>query len=256
MTRKIVSLLLALMLCLSLTIAVSAASGERFLYDEADLLSRDEEGKLAQRLEQVSRDTGAQLVIVTLPSVEGGDVTAYTDYLYDSMGFGYGQYRDGVLLLVSMSPRRYEILSNGYAADAIGSWEISSLCGIMDLYLPDGSYYTAFYYFINECEDYLDYYQNGSPFRVGRSLVISLVIGLGVGLIVAFVLKGQLKTVRSQYRAHDYVRAGSMKVNIQRDIFLFRNVTRTRRERDNDSGPSRSSRSSGGPSRSRGGGSF
>lgn len=247
MTRKILSVLLALMLCLSLAIPVFAVSTEeRFLYDEADLLNSREEAKLIQRLENISHQASAQVVIVTIPSLDGVDVAGYTDELYDSMGFGYGQQHDGVLLLVCMSPRRYEILSNGYAGAVIGRREIRSLCDLMDAYLPEGQYSAAFHSFADQCGDYLEQRGGGHSISLGLCVIISLVIGLIVGLIVAFVLKGQLKTVHSQYRAHDYVRAGSLDIRVYRDIFLWRDVSRTRRETDDHSGSSRN----------RGGGSF
>jgi uncharacterized protein len=72
------------------------------------------------------------------------------------------------------------------------------------------------------------------------------------GLIVAFVMKGQLKSVRKQYQANVYVKQGSMQLNYTRDIFLYRNVTRTKKQERVES----SSSGSGGTARSKGGGSF
>ena len=75
-------------------------------------------------------------------------------------------------------------------------------------------------------------------------------VGLVLALIVTSVLKGQLKSVRKQDQANSYVRSGSMQVTLSRDIYLYRHVSRTKRESSNSSG----SRSGG--SRSVGGGSF
>ena len=228
---------------------------ETFLIDDADLLSDIEEATLRQKLEDISHTYNAQLVIVTVPSVDGGDVEAYTDFLYDSAGFGYGEEKDGVLLLICMDPREYQVLSNGYAGAAIGPDQIDMICGIMANYLPDGHYSAAFIGFADRCETYLDRYVNGYPFQAGKSLLISLVIGIVVGLVVALILKAQLKSVRKQYRAHDYVKTGSMQVDVRHDIFLYRTVTREKKSSDSDASGSRS-RSSGGSARSRGGGSF
>ena len=82
------------------------------------------------------------------------------------------------------------------------------------------------------------------------NLGIALVIGLVVGLIVALSLKGQLKSVHKQYRADGYVRQGSMGLTVCKDLYLYRNVTRTPRQTNNSSG-----HRSGG-SRNVGGGSF
>ena len=224
----------------------------QFVYDEADLLTDSEETALVGKLAEISRATNTQMVIYTLASMDGRDIDTFVDYLYDSMGFGYGENHEGVLLLVSMDPREYRILSNGYAGEAIGPDQIDTLCDVVEFYLVKGNYATAFTLFANECEEYLAYYQAGSPFNVGKSFMISLVIGLLAGLIVAFVMKGQLKSVRKQNRAHVYVKKDSMRITYARDIVLYRNVTCTKKQERVES----SSSGSGGSTRSKGGGSF
>ena len=187
-----------------------------------------------------------------MASMDGGDIDTFVDYLYDTMGFGYGTDHDGVLLLVSMDPREYRIVSNGYAGVAIGPDQIDTLCDVVEFYLSNGNYATAFTLFANECEDYLAYYQAGSPFNVGKSLAISLVIGIIAGLIVAFVMKGQLKSVRKQDGAQVYIKKDSMRINYSRDIFLYRNVERTKKQERVES----TSSGSGDTARSKGGGTF
>ena len=115
--------------------------------------------------------------------------------------------------------------------------------------LSDGDYAGAFNQFADECAYYLDGHINGFPFNAGKSLAISLIVGVVIGLIVAFVLKGQLKSVHSQSRAQEYVKTGSMHVNLSNDMFLYRTVTRTKKQSSSSSG-------SGGTARSKGGGSF
>lgn len=235
------------------TEAPSWEEEERFLYDDADLLTAEQEAALVQKLEEVSHAYNTQLVIATLSSHSSGDIDGFVAYLYDSMGFGYGETKDGVLLLVCMDPRQYRILSNGHAGVAIGPDQVDTLCDFMDTYLPNGHYVAAFNSFADQCGEMLAYYQAGSPFQAGKSLAISLVIGIIAGLIVAFVLKGQLKSVHQQYTAHSYVKPNSMHVNFRRDIYLYRHVERTRRqEREKTT----SSSDSGDTARTIGGGSF
>lgn len=237
-----------------LTAATEAAAreNEEFLYDEADLLTDSEETALVEKLTEISHATNAQIVIATIASMDGGDIDSFVDYLYDSMGFGYGENHDGVLLLVCMDPREYRILSNGYAGTAIGPDQIDTLCDFMETYLPNGHYVAAFNSFADQCGEFLEYYQMGSPFKVGKNLVISLIIGIIAGLIVVFILKGQLKSVRKQDQAHRYVKPGSMTVDMQYDIFLYRTVTRTKKQERVES----TSSGSGSTARSKGGGSF
>ena len=74
-----------------------------------------------------------------------------------------------------------------------------------------------------------------------------MVIGIVAGLIVVAILAGQLKSVKKQNQARDYVKAGSMRLTERSDIFLYRNVSRVKR----DSGSSSSGSRSGSGSRSR-----
>ena len=257
MIRKIVSMILAMMLSVSLAMGVSASwegsPQEIFLIDDADLLTESQETDLTRKLADASAAYDAQFIIVTVPDAGGWDVATFTDLVYDTVGFGFGEHKDGVMLLICMDPREYQILSNGYVGMAIGYGEIDELCEIMDACLPSGRYAAAFDAFVEYCETCLRRETRGSSFRAGRALAVSLVIGLVVGLIVVLIMRGKLRSVRRQYRAHDYVRPGSMQIDTSYDIFLYRTVTR---RRNSDSSSSSGGRSSGGSSRSRGGGSF
>ena len=226
----------------------SQAATEYFIFDEAYLLNDADEAALEKKLQELSHTYNAQIVICTIASMDGGDIDKFDDYLYDNMGFGYGENYDGVMLLICMDPREYRILSNGFAGVAIDGGDISDIGDIIVSDLSDGDYASAFDSFADQCAYYLDGHVNGFPFRFGKNLVIALVIGIAAGLIVSFVLKGQLKTVRKQDKANVYVKPGSMNVTTRSDIFLYRSVTRSQK--------SSSSGSSGGGSRSSGGGSF
>ena len=230
---------------------ISAQASEALLFDEADLLTSGEERALGGLLEEISSEHDAQVVIATIPYLESGSVDMYIEYIYDAMDFGYGPDRDGVLLLVCMNPREYRILSNGYAADAIHMTAIDTIGSRMVSDLSGGAYFDAFKLFAEDCAYYLNGYRNGFPFDFRGALTLALIIGLLAGLITALVLKSQLKSIRRQNRAHDYIRSGSMQLTTQRDLFLYRQVTRTRKEP-----PKSSSSGSGGRSRNVGGGSF
>ncbi len=245
MKKRILIVFLTLALCLGSTL--TALAEEYFVYDDANLLSDAEETQLSTMLSELSQTYGAQLVVATVTS-SNTDMDQYAEFVYDEMNFGYGENRDGVLLLVCMEPREYRIVSNGFAGSAIENSEISAIGNAISSDLSAGYYSDAFDTFADECAYYLDGHINGFPFRFGRNLLISLVIGLAVGLIVAFKLKGQLKTVRKQNQADVYVKPGSMQITLSNDMFLYRNVTRTKKQSN--------SSSSSGSSRSVGGGSF
>lgn len=250
MMKRFLILLLTLALCMGLTVSGAASAAAGIVMDDADLLSQAEEQALTRKLTEIGTANEAQMIVATVASAQGKDPDDLVNEVYDAMGFGFGPLRDGVLLLVCMDPREYRILSNGYAGNAIDPGVIDTIGDAIVSDLSDGDYADAFDIFADKCGYYLNGYLNGFPFKTGGNLVIALVVGLVLALIVTSVLKGQLKSVRKQDQANSYVRSGSMQVTLSRDIYLYRHVSRTKRESSNSSG----SRSGG--SRSVGGGSF
>ena len=243
MKRKLLSMLFVVVLCLSLAVGAFAASGAD-IYDEADLLSNQEETQLAEKLSEIGEEFDAQIVIMTVSSTNG-NIDAYIEEMFDGMNMGYGEKRDGVLLLVCMDDREYRILSNGYAGEAIGPSQIDAIGDAIASDLSDGAYADAFSTFADQCAYYLDGYLNGFPFRFGKNLIIALIIGMVAGVAVALVLKKQLKSVRQQKQANVYIKSGSMQITASRDLFLYREVSRTKKDSSNSSG-SGSSRNVGG----------
>lgn len=245
MTKKLLFVFLALVLCLSLSVTVFAQDGMPRLVDSADLLTDSEEISLQKRIDEVSEKFKVEIVIVTVETV--GDYTAdeFVEDFYDENNYGYGENRDGVLLLVAMEERDYRILSNGLGADAVSSGDIEDIGNTISSYLTDGDYADAFNLFIDECEYEINGEINGFPFKFTRNLVISLVIGLVVALIVTGSMKSQLKSVRRQPAATEYTKPGSMQVTYSKDFFLYRIVDRQKKE-NNSSGSSGSSRNVGG----------
>ena len=243
MKRKLLSMLFVVVLCLSFAVSAFAASGAD-IYDEADLLSTQEETQLAEKLSEIGEEFDAQIVIMTVSSTNG-NIDAYIEEMFDGMNMGYGEKRDGVLLLVCMDDREYRILSNGYAGEAIGPSQIDAIGDAIVSDLSDGAYADAFSTFADQCAYYLDGYLNGFPFNFGKNLIVALIIGMVAGVVVALVLKKQLKSVRQQEQANIYIKSGSMQITKSRDLFLYREVSRTKKDSSNSSG-SGSSRNVGG----------
>ena len=250
MSKRIVLFLLTLFMLLAFSVSSVAYATEIHggLYDGADLLTYSEEQALQSRLSSISQQYGAQISIIILDNCVGS-IDSYVEDIYDDMGLGYGEDHDGVLLLVCMDVREYRILSNGFAASAISTDDIDEMCDYIVSYLSDGDYYRAFERFADKCEYYLNGYINGFPFDFLKYGLISLGIGAAVGLITVLIMKAQLKSVRKKHDANVYVKSGSMHITRAGDYFLYRNLSKTAKQTSNSS-------SSGGGSRSVGGGRF
>lgn len=250
--RSLCAALAALVILLALAVPAFAADGFADLYyrvnDSAEVLTEDEDSELEASLEELSVRQSFDVIIATIDSLEDEGYTSmeeYADDLYDYCQFGYGENRDGVLLLVSIGDRKWHISTCGYGITA-----------------------AAFRTFIQWTDAYVTAAREGHPYDVDNMpkepfsivyLGVALVIGLITALIVTGVMKSRLKSVAPQRDATSYVRQGSMKLTNQRDLYLYREAHRTERPKETDSGSSGGSSthtSSSGSTHGGGGGSF
>lgn len=267
--KKIVSVIFSVMLLCSVFLTASAEDHPPRLVDDANLLTTNEEMELWGLLDDISERQQFDVVVVTVDSLEGKSPMEFADDYYDYNGYGYGIDRDGVLLLVSMEYRDYWISTTGYGITAITDAGIDYMEEKFVHYMSDGDYAKSFTVFAQLCDDFVTEAKSGTPYDIGNmpkepfniffSLFLALIIGFSIAFIIVLVMKSQLKTVRYQSAASSYVKQGSVKINEKRDNFLYRNVTKREKPRDNGSsggGGSSTHTSSSGSSHGGGGGKF
>lgn len=235
MMKRIVTLILTLVLCLALAVQVRAAQLPR-LVDAANLLNDTHEAELLDRLDRVSEELQADVVIVTMDSCGGYSADEVIEALYDEYGYGIGPNQDGVMLLLSMAERDYRIHSEGYASDAITMGDIDDIGAHIVEELSDGAYMEGFMEFVSLCEYELEAERYGEPFNFGMNLILSLVIGFVVAFIATGIMRSQLKSVRSRSGAKEYTKPGSMQLTRSGDLFLYRTVDRRYSPRERSSG--------------------
>lgn len=81
----------------------------RAVVDEADVLSEAQETALSARILRYVAVTHHQFVVVTVPTLQGYDIKTYDHQLLRSWGLGDKKANDGVILLLSTSPRKVRI---------------------------------------------------------------------------------------------------------------------------------------------------
>lgn len=77
--------------------------------DAADLLEPDREAALSRRLQTFQARTGHQLVVATVPSLNGEDIKPFSLRLANSWGVGDDERDDGVVLLLAPNERKVRI---------------------------------------------------------------------------------------------------------------------------------------------------
>lgn len=234
------------------------------LIDMADLLTYEEESELLETLNEISERQKMDIVVITSEDMDGyTDIQEYADDLYDYCDYGYGANRDG-LLLISMEERDWYISTCGYGITAFTDAGISYLGSAMKEDLSSGNYASAFDTYAAECDQLITQAREGHPFSKKDLphaplsplvLPICIVIGLVGALLIVGSMKAQLKTVRKQTAAVNYVRKGSMQLATQQDLFLYSKVDRVKKP-EKDSSESSTHTSSSGTTHGGGGGNF
>ena len=260
MKKKLFVILLLPVLCLCMAVPASAAETDGFadeyyrVIDMADLLTEGERAALIDTLDNISLRQSMDVIVATTADLEGFSPMEYADLLYDQCSFGYGKNRDGLLLLISIEDNDWYISTCGYGITAFTDAGIAYIGEQIKPDLSDGRFSDAFLTYASLCDDFITQARAGKPYDNGTlpreplSLIwipVSIVIGFVLAIILVGLMKGQLKTVRSQAAASSYVKAGSMKITESRDLFLYHTVTKTEKPKNNASGSSTHSSSSG-----------
>ncbi|MBQ7012826.1 MAG: hypothetical protein IJN11_02780 [Oscillospiraceae bacterium] len=66
------------------------------------------------------------------------------------------------------------------------------------------------------------------------NLVIGVIAGVIITAIIMAILAGQLKSVKSEEQAKEYVVRGSFKLTGKRDIFLYKRLEKKEKPQNND----------------------
>ena len=108
MTKKLnnklvllIAVLLALSLCgASLAYNVPSPSADFYVLDNSDVLSDNTEGYIIERNKYLFGECGAQICVVTLPTIGDADIENFAVDLFNSWGIGDADEDNGLLLLL------------------------------------------------------------------------------------------------------------------------------------------------------------
>lgn len=274
MKRRIVCILLVALLLLGLcctAFAEAPAATEPQLWNITDtvgLLTSDEDLTLEARAEEISAQYGVGIYLLILEDYsEYYDDPYETAYeLYHQNTLGMGEDRDGVILLMSMSDRKYATFFYGpkaeYAFDAYGQELMEE--EFLDNFRDD-DWYDGFEDYLEVCDEYLARAEAGDPVRgdyssaggsdgsgIGTTILVCLGISAVIAMIVCLILRGKMKSVRKGTHADAYV-TGSLNLTASRDQYTHTTETRTKIEHessDSDGGGSSACSGGGGSGRS------
>ena len=173
------------------------------------------------------------VIILLTDSLNG--MTA-RNYAYD-----YNGYKDdGILFMLSMNEREWYVSTKGSAIDYISDGTIDTVVDKILDDLSSGNYFEALMTYSKKIDQALEYgiNHNGSDYHerdYALNFTISGIIASVVTLIVYLVLNGQLKSVRTNNYAGDYIVKDSFRLTGYSDFFLRKEVTKTAKQSSSSS---------------------
>ncbi len=125
--RHIALLLTALLALITAPVAAQdfpALTGR--VVDNADIIPAAQEAELTAELEALETQTQRQLVVVTVPDLQGYDIADYGYQLGRDWGLGDAERNDGALLIVAQNDRKVRI-EVGYGLEGTLTDALSSI---------------------------------------------------------------------------------------------------------------------------------
>lgn len=206
------------------------------VFDEADVLTSSEESALSNMLNDITNRQQCEVAVAIVKSLNGKSAQSFVNDFYDYNGYGCGTNDDGILFLISMEECDWAIRTFGIAFTVFTDAGLAYITDMVAPELSNGNYSEAFTVFAEQCDMFLtDYKTSSTVYDVGNlpkspmsasSIIIALVIGIIIAFIATAVMKGNLKSVRSQPMASNYVRQNSFRITDNRDIFLTKKISR------------------------------
>ncbi|KGE16993.1 TPM domain-containing protein [Paenibacillus wynnii] len=130
---RIVTLVFTLLLCLMIPSYVLAQNalpkhtGSFYVNDFANVIDQKTENYMVNYGIRLHKDSGAQVVLVTVESTEGTPIKEYATALFNSWGVGSAEKNNGLLLLFSIQDDDYWAVQGKGIENSLSNDKISSI---------------------------------------------------------------------------------------------------------------------------------
>ena len=231
-----------------------SSPGERLprFVDDENLLTAKQAADLTAKLDEISERQQFDTVVVVVSALDSREARLYAIDFFEQNGFGFGDKRDGAILLLATRDRDFGFASTGFGLTVFTP---AGQDYLDKLFLPDlkkDNYYEAFMAYAEAVDDFVSQAKAGTPYDEGNipltaseksqyrtyGVIASLVLAFIIAGLVTSVWKAQLVSVRKENFARAYIREGSMVLENQDDIFLYKNVVKSARASSSSSGSS------------------
>lgn len=254
MKKKFLSKFLALAIAALLVVnfagikAFAVNDYGQYIFDYAGMLTADEFESLNSYAKQISEYYECGVHILTTDSEEADEYNIqmfaedeylrYTDY-------GWGEDKDGFLLVLGTYDRSYRLLAYGpkgnyaltdYAKDEMANQFLDNFRN--DDWAGGFSDYLSYANYALDCASRgqpVDVYYDIAETDIGpEAYGVAAIIGMIVAAITCSSYKKQMRTAVAATKADAYVVAGDIAMRVNKDIFRYETVDRTHINNDDD----------------------
>ena len=223
-----------------------SVEGNRFLYDDVDLLTDDEEIYFENFLSGLSKTygIGIYMVFVYDYTVYASDVESAAEKIFDNYNFGLGERQNSLQLLLSMEDRSYDIDVHGHGKVAFPENRRDVLIDAFAYYFKNDDWARGLDAYLSSVYSYLEMDKgNGIDYETlfvavekeERLMTIKFAVGIAVifSVIFAFIRlsaeKRKMKNVRQAVEANSYIdKKTGIQITQRNDIYKYStSVTRT-----------------------------
>ena len=225
--------------------------------DDADLFTDAQEAEMSAKIADIIKESGRDLVVFTDVSSYGLSRNIYAADFYQFNGYGKNADYSGSVLFICMEQgnRGWYTAVRGDAQNTLNYDNLNLIDDRLEPQMKAASYFDGVMGYL---DDVAQTYRTGSapkPFPTTR-LGVSVIAGVIIAFVVVGIMKSKMKTINKAAEARNYLVPGTFDLRVSRDIFLYRTVTRVKREPKSSGGGGGSFSSSGGGSFSGSGRSF
>lgn len=90
--------------------AVLKPTREFYVNDYANILSDETESFIIENGVELNNKTGAQIVVVTIKSLDGQEIEDYTSELFNNYEIGDSNKNNGILILLALDEREFRVV--------------------------------------------------------------------------------------------------------------------------------------------------
>ena len=228
MIKKLLTVFLITAICICSSISVSAYT-EQYIFDYENVLSYGEVQELESTAAQIENEYG-YCVMFCITGEETDE--NYAQDIFDT----YTDNENGIVFVHNTESKSYYYYVTESAKSRF------DLTKMQDAYDSNDSYYGGIedYYIVaenlleqgdvvihNDQETYITVDETDSSKSPVKTIILCIVIGMAMGFIIILAIASKNKSVRMQANATLYTRPGSFVVTGSYDNFLYKNLDKT-----------------------------